>query len=318
MLAFQCAHVAGDGYSNSQLRLAFAEAFNALSAGRAATPISRPATRDVAIEEIEAALPMDVRALEDIVRRPGRLRPLRLRAKGANAGGEYELRVFQAVAEGAQYAPVIAHARRLGIAPLALLGAALASAARETAAAWAEQPGDFFGVSVPRDFRGVLGRTGQIGNFSYPQGIPVFADDPSAQALLAKLFFDRLERGGGNRIMYRHFFTSLRQAANARVPEKADSAPRLPFSDGELVLSPFAAFGVTEIPNWGEVQVLGTARVLSSVFQTPLLTRRFADGRVHLSLTVRWHAAFDRSLRSFFATLLQYVFGAAPVNWNLS
>src|ERR1019366_10144534 len=97
--------------------------------------------------------------------------------------------------------------------------------------------------------------------------------------------------------VYRHFLSSLRQAADESL-SSASAVPRLAKVRDRLVLEPFAAFGVTEVPNRGEIETIGSARVVHTWFQTPLLTRRFAAGQVHLSCTVNWHPLFDRQLRS--------------------
>ena len=53
--------------------------------------------------------------------------------------------------------------------------------------------------------REMLGRESQIGNLIFPQGVPIFGDDPTDVDRLAVRFFDRMQRGQSNRLMYRHF-----------------------------------------------------------------------------------------------------------------
>lgn len=315
MLGLQFSHIAGDSVGNARLRQALAFA---IAAPNGQPPAFTPAVgcHDLSIGQIEAALTLDVRALPELGRRRARMRPLRLYAPRVADDDRYELRVFRAVLPPRRFAAVVAQARSLGVTPIAILGAAYVAGCLHVVEPWAERPDDFVGLSVPRDLRALLGRTNQIGNLALPQGIPVFADDPVDVPRLAPLIFDRITRGGTNRIVYRHFVNELREAAVKPVQRDAGKA-QLPTCDGRLELDPFGAFGITEVANRGEVERLGEARIVASFFQTPALTRRFVDGQVHLTCVVRWHQAFDVRLRALFEMFLHHLFGAEAVDWDL-
>lgn len=327
LLGFQATHVAGDGYTNHRFRQAFAAALDALSRGRRPEVRPPPAAYAVGLDEIHARLPMDPRALHDVVRRAARLRTPRmsLRARDpaglaegeADGGGPcYALRVFRAVMEPEAFAPLVARAERLGVAPLALLGAAATGAARRAFDPWDERPGDFIAVGVPRDMRVALGRAGAAGNLVYGQGIPVFGDDPAETDALAAVFHDRLTRGRANRVMYRHFGQRLAAAAAAPLAAPPD-AGRIACRDGRWVLDPLPQLGVTELPTWGDVEALAGIPVRDTFFQQPVLTRRFAGGRVHLAATVRWHPRFDARIRAFFAAFVAALLPGRDVAWEL-
>jgi hypothetical protein len=315
MLGLQFSHIAGDSVGNARLRQALALA---IAAPNGPSPGLTPAVgcHDLSIGQIEAILTMDARALPELARRRARLRPLRLRSEHVEDDDRYVLRVFRAVVPPQRFAGVVAQARTLGVTPIAILAAAYVAACLKVAEPWAERPDDFVGLSVPRDLRSALGRPNQIGNFALPQGIPVFADDPVEVTCLAPLIFDRITRGGTNRMLYRHFVNELREAAVKPVPRQAREA-QLSTRDGRLVLDPFGAFGITEVANRAEVERLGAARIVASYFQTPALTRRFVDGQVHLTCVVRWHPAFDARLRRMFDLFLHHLFGGESVDWDL-
>jgi hypothetical protein len=315
MLGLQFSHISGDSVGNGRLRQALALAI--------AAPDRQPLAltpavgcHDLSIGQIEAALTLDVRALPEIGRRRARRRPLRLLSDRVEPDDRYQLRVFRAVVPPRQFAGVVARARNLGVTPIAILAAAYVAGCLHVAEPWAERPDDFVGLSVPRDLRAMLGRPDQIGNLALPQGVPVFADDPVEVTRLAPLIFERIMRGGTNRIVYRHFVNELREAAVKPVRREAPE-PRLTSRDGRLELDPFGAFGVTEVANRGEVEHLGEARIVASYFQTPALTRRFVDGQVHLTCVVRWHQAFDTRLRTLFEMFLHHLFDGEAVDWGL-
>lgn len=326
MLGFQATHVVGDGYTNHRFRQAFAAALDALDHGRRPRIAAPPAAYAVPLDEIHARLPMRPRALDDVVRRALRLRTPRMTVAGApgspavagpgGGGARYALRVFRAVMEPAAFAPLVARAERLGVTPLALLGAAAAGGVRQAFDPWEERPGDFFAVGVPRDMRVALGRPGAAGNLVYGQGVPVFGDDPAGTDAMAAVFYDRLSRGRANRVMYRHFGQRLAAAAAAPLAEPA-GAGRLSCADGRCALDPLPLLGVTEHPDWGGVETLAGVAVRDTFFQQPAITRRFAAGRVHLAATVRWHPVFDARIRAFFSAFLSALFPGHEPAWEL-
>lgn len=318
LLAFQVSHIAGDGYTNHLFRTAFAEVLDALVAGRRAEVVTPTAAYAVTLDEFHRGLPMEPRMFEDILRRATRLCMPEMRVPNATGQDDhYELRVFRAVVEPIRYARLIAHATALRITPLALLGAACALAVRAMCDQSAQQQGDFFAVSVPRDMRVTLGREAQIGNLIYPQGIPILADDPRDLDSLSVLFFDRMQRGRANRLMYRHFAHRLRDSISTPVVVRGAHVGRLRTEDGDFVLQPLPIIGVTEVPRWNDIVALGEARVQQTFFQMPMISRRFADGMVHLGCTMRWHPCFDGRIRRLLDLFLQHLFGSEPVAWEL-
>jgi len=316
LIALQMTHVPGDGYGNWRLREALAGAIGALSGGLPAAVEPAEAVHDISYDGIRSALSMDVRAFEDVARRAGRLRELRMSADAPGDDGAYELRVFQASVDVPRYARVVSRARALGVTPVALLAAAFVRAASAACDPWADRRRDFIALNMPRDFRGLLGLAGRIGNVTFPQGLPVLDDDPHDHEALAPVLFERLQRGRTNLLMYRHFLRIVHDAGVVAMPTAAPLL-RLKRSEGRLVLDPFSAFGATEVLHRGDFETLGPARVVRTLFQTPMLTRRFANGRAHLSCTVRWHPAMDARLRGLFAGFVERLFGGDPVEWEL-
>ena len=300
VLAFQTTHVVGDGYTNHMMRSAFAAALGTLAGG------GRPAALPPALalpppgpDDVAATLAPDPRAFAFELRRMLRLRPAQLPA----AAGPFDVRVFRAVLPAEAFAPVMRRAARLAVTPLSLLLAALAGAMRDAMPPLEAEPGEFLLPQVPRDFRAALSRPSATGNLVFAQGIPVLADDPSELDALAVTLHDRQRRGQSNRLMYRHFLHELKVA---------DTQP--PVRPQALHL--FPVFGVTEIPNRSPVTRLGHARVCETVFQTPILTRRFTDGRVHLGCALRCTATAEAALRRLLADLLLRLFGTIPA-WDL-
>lgn len=318
MLALQVAHVAGDAYTNHRFRTAFAAALHSLGSGRRPVVTAPQAAHAVPIEEVLARLPAAPRQLEDVVRRARRLRVPRMTvAAGYGGDRRFQIRVFRAEVEPERFAGVVRRARACGVTPLTLLGAAYAAAVRRTFDPWWERPGDYIAVSVPRDLRRLLGREEQVGNLTYPQGIPVLGDDPMEVEPMAMVLSDRLRRGATNRVMYRHVAHALRASCAQPVPGAAEAGERLPVEDGRLVLSPLPVLGITEIPTWSEIASLGRARVLRTFFQTPMMTRRYAGGCVHLGCAIRWHPAFDVRIRAFLAEVVDSLLGTASCHWDL-
>ena len=305
-LGFQCGHAAGDGFSNWRLRQVFAAAVDALERGDEPRLERGSLWPGLSIDEMQRLFPIDPRGLEDLLRRkgspqvPGLALPLTPKRP--------ELRVFNAVIGRATYARVVADAARLKVGPLAILASAFALAARQEADPWPKYPQNFLALAVPRDLRVSLGMAKVIGNLSLPQGLPVFADDPRDRDTMAQVLSDRMRRGRNNRVLYRHFLNALREqlAGGGAIRSRVDET-----------WHPFASFGVTEIPNWGEVASIGQAHVVRAWYQTPLLTRRFVAQQVHLSCTVAWHETLDGQLRSIFGRTLSSLIGDEPTDWDL-
>lgn len=308
-IGFQWAHVAGDGFSHERFRAVFSGAVDAAERGGSVTPGLTRTTEPLTVQDLRQILPINAQAASALGLPPGRLRIPVLRSAATSGCSAATRRVFQASIDRALYATVISRCARLNVSPLALLAAAFVLAVDEAAAPWAEEAGDFFGLAVPHDVRGRLERTGEIGNLSLPQGLPFYRNDPLNVEALAVALFNRLECGRFNRLFYRHFLAShyRPQATN----------PAMTCDAAGLTLQPFGSFGVTELQSRSELTSIGCARIVQTIFSTPLLTRRYTNGSTRLSCTIRWHPAFDGVLRSIFAGMLSRLVGGSDVEWQL-
>jgi hypothetical protein len=300
VLAFQATHVVGDGYTNHSFRTAFASAVSALSKG-AQPQLPPPAALVGAVEPelVIASLTSDPRAFAAEVPQIRRL-VLPLIPVQADVS---EIRVLRAVVSLEEFAPTMKRAVALSVSPVSLLLAALVGATRDVFLPLNSERGEYLAPQLPRDFRSILGRTAAADSFVYPQSVPVLATDPTDVAPLARAIHSRIQRGSRNRLMYRHFFHQL----------KMSEKPNTSSADG---FNPFTVFGATEIPNRGSLERMGPARVLETVFQTPILTRRYADGKVHLGCALRWTAAAQPVLQRLLDGVMSRLFDV-PVCWEL-
>lgn len=299
LLAFQATHVVGDGHTNHAFRTAFAAALAQVAEGRRPEPLPpAPDHPSAGPDDVAALLAPDPRAFAVELR--GMRQPV---VPFLPAGaGDAPVRVFRTVVPLDRFAPVMRRAAGLGVTPLALTLAALCGAVGAEMAPLDPTRGEFLLPQVPRDFRAALKRPADTGNLVYAQGVPLLPADPADTDELSRVVQDRMRRGQANRLMYRHFLHEL----------KMGERPPPPVGRVE----PLPVFGVTEIPNRGGVERLGGARVLDTVFQTPVLTRRFAGGTVHLGCAVRCPADGGTAVRRLFDGLLERLFGDIPP-WDL-
>ena len=328
MVALQSSHVAGDGFTNNWLRATFVELYSRLCEGRDDLETDQPKLDgyNLRLGDFRPKIPV---ATIDFGGQtsPRTMRRPRMSADARQLGEmplECRVRTFRAVLDRSAFHGFFARVQGFGVSTLAYMAACMALAVDRCYDNWAEQPGDFFAVYIPRDFRFVPEWKGYLGNVVFSLGVPIMKDSLGDLEHTATNVFNLLDSAKDNWLFYRLFSHEVRAAKNAIV-EVARTSSVVPCLDQQadtVFLEPLAVLGVTEVPSRKSRSSIGSARITEVYFQSPIIGRRSVEGGTVLAGNVHWHPLFDDRIRGFLQTFLDLMVQGSPnkpadVEWDL-
>ena len=328
MVALQSSHVAGDGFTNNWLRATFVELYSRLHEERKDLDTGQPKLDgyDLHLGDVRPKIPVATIDFGDQTP-PRTMRRPRMSADARDLGEmplECQVRTFRAELDRSAFRSFFARAQGFGVSTLAYMAACMALAVDRCYDDWAEQPGDFFAVNIPRDFRFVPEWRGHLGNVVYPVGVPIMKDSLGDLEHTATNVFNLLDRAKDNWLFYRLFSHEVRAAKNTTVEAARTSSkgPRLDQQADTVFLEPLPVLGVTELPSRKGRSSIGPARIAEVYFQSPIIGRRSVEGGTVLAGNVHWHPLFDDRIRGFLQTFLDLFVQGSPnnpadVEWEL-
>jgi hypothetical protein len=328
MVALQSSHVAGDGFTNGWLRAAFIELCSQVHEGGGEPSIEHPGLGgyDLQLADVRQELPVAPVDFNGRVA-PRTLRNVRmsLRPRSEESStAPIEPRTFRALLDRDSFGRLFARAQGFGVSTLAYTAACMALSVDLCFDEWSAEPGDFFAINIPRDFRFVPEWRGQLGNVLFPVGVPVLKDDLTDLRCAATTIFDTLDTAKDSWLFYRLFSHQVRAAGRAVVELDAEcmSGPHLAREGESVSIDPLPVLGVTELPARPTGGNLGAARITDTFFQSPIIGRRSVGGDAVLAGNIHWHPLFDERIRNFLQVFLNIlVCGAADdpatVEWEL-
>ncbi len=320
MLALQSSHVAGDGFTNNWLRSTFVDLYSDLHAGGPGLEREPPKLDcyNLLLSDIRPKIP-EVKVSYELETPPRKLQRPRMRASVGHDDAvavKCEIRTFRAVLDRPAFRSYFSRAQALGVSTLAHMAACMALAVDRCYDNWEEEPGDFFAVNIPRDFRFVPEWRGRLGNVVYPIGVPVLREVLGPLDQTSRMIAEILRVGMNNWLLYRLFSHEVRAAKKAPidVAHTISTGPCLEREGATLSLNPLPVLGVTEVPPMEGTGSIGPSRMTEVYVQSPIIGRRSMAGGTMLSGNVHWHPIFDRRIREFLQTFLNYLVKGTPEN----